>query len=223
MTYEQKIIAAWNVLAQAERECGVVGMAHERACNGNWPEPQTVEQFLGWIEDEAIIQEEQYADHPEETERAPYARQLRLVQCRLLSLGFLPAELPWVQSPVYIRLNCLNSGRDMVVRITPQRAKRLVELAKAMPRLLDIYASVLHATVIVSTDDIGFVQTNLGDARVAEVLTSPPLMMSPCMGAAAGARVYPGSIAWVVDWDGRMIQSVLLNIEDLQKIAEGGI
>jgi hypothetical protein len=47
--------------------------------------------------------------------------------------------------------------------------------------------------------------------------------MSPCMGAAAGARVYPGSIAWVVDWDERMIQSVLLNIEDLQKIAEGGI
>lgn len=90
------VALAWRMLSEAEEAFNAKSMARERAACGNWPQPRTIPDFLMWLEDEASIQEQQIADHPEESgERAPYARALRGLAGELRQLGFEPAAVPW--------------------------------------------------------------------------------------------------------------------------------
>jgi hypothetical protein len=90
------LLQAWRILADAEEALGAKSMARERAACGNWPRPHTIPDFLMWLEDEASIQEQQIADHPEEAgERMPYVQALRGLAEELRQLGFEPAPVPW--------------------------------------------------------------------------------------------------------------------------------
>ena len=80
-------LRAWRILAEAEEAFGVQSLARERAACGEWPRPQTVPDFLVWIEDEA-------ANPPAEGGVA-YLRALRGVAEELRALGFAPAPAPW--------------------------------------------------------------------------------------------------------------------------------
>jgi hypothetical protein len=92
----EHIITPEAILALAEKSFGVQTWLTERAACGDWPVPETVSQYLGWIEDEAAIQEQQAADHPDERQDRLYqAISLRVIACALRCLGVQPSPLPW--------------------------------------------------------------------------------------------------------------------------------
>ena len=78
---------AWRILAEAEEAFGAQSLARERAACGEWPRPQTIPDFLAWIEDEVA--------NPPEEGGATYLRALRGVATELRQLGFVPAIAPW--------------------------------------------------------------------------------------------------------------------------------
>jgi len=88
---------AWRILAEAEEAFGAKSTVRERAACGGWRAPLTIPDFLFWMEDEAAVQEQQAAGHPEEGERRPYACALRGIANELRALGFLPAPAPWIE------------------------------------------------------------------------------------------------------------------------------
>lgn len=87
---------AWRMLAEAEEAFGAKSMALERSACGGWPTPRSVADFLMWLEDEAEIQQQQSADHPDEmTERLVYAAALSELAAELRGLSFEPSTPPW--------------------------------------------------------------------------------------------------------------------------------
>jgi hypothetical protein len=80
--------AAQAILDEAERSLGLKSLAQERAANGNWPNPETISDYLFWVEDEMS----QQGGWPQNRR---YANQLRKVAEGLRQLGFLPSIAPW--------------------------------------------------------------------------------------------------------------------------------
>jgi hypothetical protein len=92
---------AFAILDEAEDAIGVKSLARERASCGEWPIPQTPGEFLFWIEDEAVHQEDMTEVEAEllegnETRLQTHTQALREVADRLRDLGFTPAPAPWL-------------------------------------------------------------------------------------------------------------------------------
>jgi hypothetical protein len=93
-----------TVLAYAERLLGIQTWLTERAAHGAWPPPASPADYLAWIEDEAAIQEEQAADHPDERAGRLYqALVLRAVATHLRCMGVVPIPLPWEVHDAHLR------------------------------------------------------------------------------------------------------------------------
>jgi hypothetical protein len=87
---------ALRILEDAEEALGAKSMAQMRAANGSWRQPANVADFLFWIEDEAIVQEDQQRTGSRESRsRRHYTRALRGVANELRELGFVPSPPPW--------------------------------------------------------------------------------------------------------------------------------
>lgn len=85
-----------EILMEAEETVGAISMARDRASCGEWPMPMSPEDYVSWIIDEAELQEEQAATHPEEAdERLPYAKALRDISARLQAAGVRLVPMPW--------------------------------------------------------------------------------------------------------------------------------
>ena len=77
-----------RILDDAEEAFGARSLALERATCGNWAPPETVADFLLWVEDEASIQEELNED-------PVFAKALHGVANEIRALGFEPSPPPW--------------------------------------------------------------------------------------------------------------------------------
>jgi hypothetical protein len=77
-----------RILDEAEEAFGARSLAKERATCGYWELPQTVADYLLWIEDEASRQEELDED-------LVYVKALKGVTVEIRALGFEPSPPPW--------------------------------------------------------------------------------------------------------------------------------
>ncbi len=87
---------ALRILDEADEAFDALSMAKERAANGGWPAPVTINDILFWLEDEATIQEIALNRSPQAAEMdKAYVRALRGVADELRELGFTPSPAPW--------------------------------------------------------------------------------------------------------------------------------
>jgi len=86
--------AAWQILQEAEDAFEAKSVARERAANGEWPAPQSISDFLMWIQDEWEIQDRLVAECPKECDLVYASALLNLVE-ELHALGFEPSPAPW--------------------------------------------------------------------------------------------------------------------------------
>lgn len=86
--------AAWQILHEAEEAFEAMSVARERAANGEWPAPQSISDFLMWIQDEWEIQDRLVTECPKDGDLVYASALLNLVE-ELRALGFEPAQAPW--------------------------------------------------------------------------------------------------------------------------------
>jgi len=86
--------AAWQILQEAEDAFEAMSVARERAANGEWPAPQSISDFLMWIQNEWEIQDHLVAECPKESDLV-YASALLDVVKELHALGFEPSPATW--------------------------------------------------------------------------------------------------------------------------------
>ena len=79
-----------RILDDAEEAFGARSIAKKRADYGNWDQPETITDFLLWVEDEAKLQEALGED-------PIYAKALRGVANEIRALGFVPSSPPGEQ------------------------------------------------------------------------------------------------------------------------------
>ena len=87
--------AAWQILQEAEDAFDALSVARQRAANGEWPAPQSIPDFLMWIQDEWEIQDHSVADSPKDSDLVYASALLDLVE-ELRALGFEPSPAPWL-------------------------------------------------------------------------------------------------------------------------------
>ena len=85
---------AYRILDEAEEASGVRSLAKERAACGYWDLPQTVAEYLLWIEEEASRQEELVED-------LVYLKALKGVADEIRALGFEPSPPPWTKAAIH--------------------------------------------------------------------------------------------------------------------------
>jgi len=85
---------AWQILQEAEDAFEALSVARERAANGEWPEPQSIPDFLMWIQDEWDVQDHLVADSPKDSDLVYASALLDLVE-ELRALGFESSPVPW--------------------------------------------------------------------------------------------------------------------------------
>ena len=83
-----KLRQANYILDDAEEAFGARSLAEERTACGNWNPPETIADYLFWIEDEAKFQEELSED-------PVYAKALHGVADEIRALGFTASPPPW--------------------------------------------------------------------------------------------------------------------------------
>ena len=86
--------AAWQILHEAEDAFDALSVARQRAANGEWPAPQSIPDFLMWIQDEWEIQDHLIADSQKDSDLVYASALLDLVE-ELRALGFEPSPAPW--------------------------------------------------------------------------------------------------------------------------------
>lgn len=86
---------ARRILQGYENSDGIVSTIKDRAACGEWPIPETIEEQLAWILDEANVQIDQVIANPGEINRLDYASVLFHIVYTLTDMGFVPALLPW--------------------------------------------------------------------------------------------------------------------------------
>jgi hypothetical protein len=77
-----------RILEEAEEAFGALSLARQRAACASWDPPETVNDYLFWIEDEATIQKELVGD-------LVLASALQGVVNELCALGLTPSPPPW--------------------------------------------------------------------------------------------------------------------------------
>ena len=88
---------AWEILREAEEAFDAISMAEEAAARDALPQPQSIPEYLGWIEREAEAQERLLASEPQNSDRV-YAQALRELADELRGLGFATTALEPVRS-----------------------------------------------------------------------------------------------------------------------------
>jgi len=88
-------LAAWQILQEAEDAFEAMSVARERAAYGEWPAPQSISDFLMWIQNEWEIQDRLVAECPKESDLVYASALLNLVE-ELHALGFEPSPAPWL-------------------------------------------------------------------------------------------------------------------------------
>lgn len=78
---------AWDILGEAEEAFGALSMAQQAAEGAGLPQPQSISEYLWWIEHEASLQESLLAKDPDYYDRV-YAQALRALAAELRHLGF---------------------------------------------------------------------------------------------------------------------------------------
>ena len=97
-------IMAGRILDDAEQYLEARTVADERAAIGAWPAPQTISDYLFWIEDETQVQTDRIRSIAIEERKSQeaYARALAGVAIELRGWGFEPSLPPWVK---YVIIN----------------------------------------------------------------------------------------------------------------------
>jgi len=87
---------AWEILREAEEAFEALSMAQEAAENAGLPQPDSIPEYVGWIERQAAHEESLLANDLENYDRV-YAQALRDLVAELSDLGFLMTdrELVW--------------------------------------------------------------------------------------------------------------------------------
>jgi len=85
--------AVWQILEEAEDAFEALSVARQRAANGEWTAPQSIPDFLMWIQDEWEIQDHLVADSPKDSDLVYASALLDLVE-ELRTLGFEPSPIP---------------------------------------------------------------------------------------------------------------------------------
>ena len=88
---------AWEILREAEEAFDAISMAEEAAARDGLPQPQSIPEYLGWIEREAEAQERLLASDLQNSDRV-YAQALRELADELRGLGFATTALEPVRS-----------------------------------------------------------------------------------------------------------------------------
>jgi hypothetical protein len=88
---------AWEILREAEEAFDAINMAQEAAEGAGLPQPESIPEYLGWIEREAKAQEDMMGSDPLNSDRV-YAQALRELAEELCALGFAPATLEPIRS-----------------------------------------------------------------------------------------------------------------------------
>ena len=88
---------AWEILREAEEAFDAISMAEEAAARESLPQPQSIPEYLVWIEREAEAQEDMMDSDPQNSDRV-YAHALRELAEELRGLGFATAALEPVRS-----------------------------------------------------------------------------------------------------------------------------
>lgn len=89
-------LRALRILDDAEEAFAVKSMAEERALCCGWRKPDTVQDYLFWIEDEALYQLDHRLSAWQDEQRI-YIQGLRDLARELRGLGFTPAPAPWME------------------------------------------------------------------------------------------------------------------------------
>ncbi len=88
---------AWEILREAEEAFDALSMVKDAAEDAGLPQPQSVPEYLGWIEREAALQESLLANDPENYDRV-YAQALRDLAAELRGLGISTVDRELVRS-----------------------------------------------------------------------------------------------------------------------------
>jgi hypothetical protein len=88
---------AWEILGEAEEAFEALSNTQESAENAGLPQPESIPEYLWWIEREASLQESLLDNDPENYDRV-YAQALRDLAAELSSLGFSTAARELVRS-----------------------------------------------------------------------------------------------------------------------------
>ena len=88
---------AWEILREAEEAFEALSIAQEAAENVGLPQPESIPEYLWWIEREASLQESLFVNDPENYDRV-YAQALRDLAAELRGLGLSTADRELVRS-----------------------------------------------------------------------------------------------------------------------------
>jgi len=88
---------AWEIIREAEEAFDAISIAEEAAARESLPQPQSIPEYLGWIEREAEAQEDMIDSDPQNSDRV-YAQALRELADELHGLGFATTALEPVRS-----------------------------------------------------------------------------------------------------------------------------
>ena len=88
---------AWEIIREAEEAFDAISMAEEAAARESLPQPQSIPEYLVWIEREAEAQEDMMDSDPQNSDRV-YAQALRELADELCGLGFTKTALEPVRS-----------------------------------------------------------------------------------------------------------------------------
>ena len=86
--------AAWQILQEAEEAFQALSRARAHAANGDWPAPQSIADYMMWIQDEWEIQNHLVAENDPVSDLA-YTNALLNLAHELHALGFKPSPAPW--------------------------------------------------------------------------------------------------------------------------------
>ena len=86
--------AAWQILQEAEEAFQALSRARAHAANGDWPAPQSITDYMLWIQDEWEIQNHLVAENDPVCDPV-YANALLSLVGELQGLGFKPSPVPW--------------------------------------------------------------------------------------------------------------------------------
>ena len=86
--------AAWQILQEAEEAFQALSRARAHAANGDWPAPQSITDYMLWIQDEWEIQNHLVAENDPVSDLV-YANALLSLVGELQGLGFKPSPVPW--------------------------------------------------------------------------------------------------------------------------------
>ena len=86
--------AAWQILQEAEEAFQALSRARAHAANGDWPAPQSITDYMLWIQDEWEIQNHLVAENDPVCDPV-YANALLNLAHELHALGFKPSPVPW--------------------------------------------------------------------------------------------------------------------------------